>query len=715
MFNKNSKFFYSISSLIPYFLFLVVLFFKFKGLIINGKILYYGDIETYFMPTKIFIARSITGGKIPLWSQSLFIGDPFFADPQNGTYYFLNILLDYLIPNHLIINYSFLISFLLISFFSYLFLRTIGISKVSSFICALLFTYSGFILNYSYSFIATYWFIPAIFLFFEKYLKNNKNLIYVLISGLLLGFQILAGSPQISFITLIGIIIYAFFRLFLFDDGKSNNLLKALWYFLKYTVVIIFIGFLIAMVQVIPTFVLSLKSNVANVSKNFVLQGSLKPILLIENFLGFYKNSHIIFGIITSIFLILIGLSFKFKKKYNYNNNIFNSFFYSILIIFFIAFGKYSLFYNYFLIHIPFFDKFPLPSRFMIMGVFFLTILSAISLDIIIKEIQFKNLFLGNIIGIFIVLIVIINIFIMPSQFNIMTSYKNIEKTLRTNHFLLFYKSKNYAGRIYPVSGVFSFRMHLSSSLPPDIWNNSLIAQTPLYYVSLDSITGTKVFVLKDYDRIIDTARGEGLNSGLYRLFNLKYIITAKLIKNNSRKSVSLVNKYHLNKFNFYVYELNKTFRRAFLIKNVKFFKKNSTIFHKMLNSSFNPKYTGYVLGNNNHYIKYQDKSDYCKKKVLIKKWDNNLINIKTDTKNNCFLFISNTFFKGWKAYINGKSKKIYKTDYNFQGVFIKKGNNNVVLKFEPFYFYIGELICIISLGNIILLILYLHIKKTFK
>ena len=709
---KNQKLIFlnykKIFFIFPFLLFILILFFRFKKLIIGDNILYYGDIETYFIPTKIFIARSISDGKIPLWSQNLFNGYPFFADPQNGTYYPLNVILDYLIHNPLIINYVFIISVFLISIFSYLFARVIGISKYSSIIVAILFSYSGFILNFSYSFIEAYCFIPAILLVFEKYIKKNRDFKYVLISGLLFGFQILAGSPQISFITITGLLIYVVFKLFLFHNEEIINFSEYSLVFFRYIVLTVIIGFLISMIQILPTFIESLNSNVQSVSNSFVLQGSLMPTELFKNILGIRK--YLIFGIETPIFIISIILSYKFKKKGDYKN-IYNIFLILILISFLIAFGKYFPLYKYFLIHIPLFDKFPLPQRFSILAILGICVLSGISLDIILNKARSINLFFGNVLALFIIIMVIVNVFIMPSQFDATVNYKNSKRSFHSNG-LLPKKMNNY-GRVYPITGVYPFRMKLEPAYPPYIWNNSLAAMTPLYYKNISSITGTKVFVLKNYRKVADAARTQGLESKLFGLLNLRYIITGtpvpaymENIVLTSIYSRKMGNMY----FYLYLYRLKKYMQRSFLIKKVFIMSKESNIFKSMTNSGSNLEHSAYILGKNNTMISYND----CVGESVINTWKNNTIDINAMTHNNCFLFISNTFFNGWEAYDNGKPTRIYKTDYNFQGIFVKNGANKIRLEFKPLYFNIAELISMISLGNTILLLIYLNYKKHF-
>ena len=46
-----------------------------------------GDIGAYFYPHRLFLARSIQGGEVPLWNPLTFCGVPYFSEPLNSFFY----------------------------------------------------------------------------------------------------------------------------------------------------------------------------------------------------------------------------------------------------------------------------------------------------------------------------------------------------------------------------------------------------------------------------------------------------------------------------------------------------------------------------------------------------------------------------------------------------------------------------------------------------
>lgn len=69
---------------------------------------------------------------------------------------------------------------------------------------------------------------------------------------------------------------------------------------------------------------------------------------------------------------------------------------------------------------------------------------------------------------------------------------------------------------------------------------------------------------------------------------------------------------------------------------------------------------------------------------------------------------------KGWNAYIDGKIAPHFQADYLLRSMFLKKGNYDIVFKFEPNSFIIGQRISVWSSIVLLLLIAGLVIRWFF-
>ena len=67
---------------------------------------------------------------------------------------------------------------------------------------------------------------------------------------------------------------------------------------------------------------------------------------------------------------------------------------------------------------------------------------------------------------------------------------------------------------------------------------------------------------------------------------------------------------------------------------------------------------------------------------------------------------------KGWNAYVNGKMIPHFQADYLLRSMLLPKGNSDIVFKFEPKSFLIGQRISIWSSILLLLLVAGLFVKK---
>ncbi len=94
--------------------------------------------------------------------------------------------------------------------------------------------------------------------------------------------------------------------------------------------------------------------------------------------------------------------------------------------------------------------------------------------------------------------------------------------------------------------------------------------------------------------------------------------------------------------------------------------------------------------------------------KVSFEKYTPNYIKMRVDTSAPGLLVISNTYFPGWHASIDGKETKVLRTDYAFQGVFVPGGHHEVELNYMPLSFIIGLVVSLAGIAAIPCLYLFL-------
>ncbi len=96
---------------------------------------------------------------------------------------------------------------------------------------------------------------------------------------------------------------------------------------------------------------------------------------------------------------------------------------------------------------------------------------------------------------------------------------------------------------------------------------------------------------------------------------------------------------------------------------------------------------------------------------VTIEDYQPEKIKIVTTSNQNSLLVLTDNYFPGWKAYIDGKETTIYRANYTFRGIVVPLGTHTVQFRYEPVSIKIALTLCAFGSG-ILLVILFGKLKK---
>ncbi len=469
---------------------------------------------------------------------------------------------------------------------------------------------------------------------------------------------------------------------------------------------------------------------------------------------------------IIPLFLAIIG--FIFLKKQN---------FIKFLIIFSLISLTMAFGYYFFTYHIAYFlapgmQFFRAPARFLFLYIFSAVIIAGFALDFIINKNNFEQikLFLSDrrkkikifLCGIaFFLLIAALSAFFIPRNSSGMT-LENINQTLFISNifknlifflllcFGIFFIIKNYFQRplsrknfkiaiiLLAIIDIFWFGFEFNNGRynPKDIFqktqemeylgknnpykfriiNQSAMPQNaPLLY-SIRSING---YAGPAESRRYKDFIGEGgfnrtfssypkLTSSPHRLelLNACYILSDKIppYQNEKYKKIDNLNLYQ--NYNCF----NQTFiaHRAIIENNPE------TILSLIDKGDFNPlqeiileKDLKIELPNNDNMI-YNDRAE-------ITRYEPDYIEIKTDSKENGILFLSEVYYPGWEAYVDGTKTEIYQANYIFRSIALPKGEHIVKFAYNPKIFKLGLFISLAALVSTFIALLYLSLRERQK
>lgn len=195
-------------------------------------------------------------------------------------------------------------------------------------------------------------------------------------------------------------------------------------------------------------------------------------------------------------------------------------------------------------------------------------------------------------------------------------------------------------------------------------------------------------------------------SSEFLSISSTKYLVSSDPVNKNILELNSKYKKRFETKNGTVVYENTQFLPRARFVENLEVVKNTDEAKKIIWNQGFDLSSTSVVEG-------YEKEIRLDSGKVLQTDYEKtDEVNLKVNTGNESFLVLSDVYYPGWKAYIDGKETKIYKTNGAFKGILIEgSGEHNIKFVFNPTFTYNGLLISIISLSVIVICIIWQKLK----
>ena len=96
-----------------------------------------------------------------------------------------------------------------------------------------------------------------------------------------------------------------------------------------------------------------------------------------------------------------------------------------------------------------------------------------------------------------------------------------------------------------------------------------------------------------------------------------------------------------------------------------------------------------------------------------IVKEENNQLDIVADPSRPAYLVLSDTYYSGWKCFVDGNEQKIYRVNYAMRGIVLASGFHRIEFRFEPLSFKIGSTLSLISLCSLLGSVLFMNLRSS--
>ncbi len=92
--------------------------------------------------------------------------------------------------------------------------------------------------------------------------------------------------------------------------------------------------------------------------------------------------------------------------------------------------------------------------------------------------------------------------------------------------------------------------------------------------------------------------------------------------------------------------------------------------------------------------------------RVEITRYEPNYVQIQADTPSDGFLFLSDSYYPGWTALVDGAQAEIYRANYAFRAVYLAAGSHEVEFAYRPDSFRWGASISLLALAATVVMIM---------
>ncbi len=674
------------------------------------------DVLHLNLPFKNILSESLKNKKWPLWSPLLAGGFPILAEGQIGTFYIPNLVLFRFLPLITAFNLNLALSFLLAGFGTYLFLTRLRLSKTASLWGAVVFSFSGFFavhLNH-FNLIQAASLLPLLYWAYLS-LLGKPSLKYSVLGAFILSQQFFTGHFYIVFISLIGLVIIQVFLIIL---GWRKNFRTI---FLKYSIYVflsLVISFLFSAIQFSPTWELwQLSSRQTGLDFNTItaypypfkhLATFIKPYLFGNPAIGTYPPYNSEWGIfwentaymgVITIFLVI--LSFIFIK-----DRIVKTAFILLFISLLLILGKNSPLY--FIFSLFPFTLFRVPSKYLLLSVFSITLLSSYIIDKIFTIPDFIPKKIRILFRYFLVLLFFL--LFITDEFSFSYKYPPISDAVNwtTKPEILKYISKSDS-KILSIGSTSSWNDVFLKEGWKDI-TPFIFLRNGLYpnYSSLFDITNmqintggliprrlsaladfTKDFAVDEKNKI---ATPSSFAKNIMAASSVDYVVSPYTISSDSLVKAGTLNSDQSSIGPFHVYQLKEK-RSRFYIATVS--QKVKTIEDIYKSYSENNKSYQKVLVEKDDLL-VNNRTGSTDKVTVIQSSDTN-IDLETVSGENNLLVTSDTYYPGWKASVDHKPIEINLVNLTQKGIKLPKGAHTVKMEYKPQSFETGKTISFVS------------------
>lgn len=699
-----------------------------------------GDLVSFIYPRYVFAADAVRHGSFPLWDPYLYAGQPYLADVQSGILYPINLIAFVLARSfdYRKLEYLAILHYALAGIFAYFWARQLRIGRFGALVAGIVWETSGFLVAHlgHYNLLAAAVWVPLVLGFLQPALEGG-SIAWVAAAAASLAVAVFAGHTQIS--------LYTGLLLFLYVLGFA----AARRYWLAPLRSLILLGgwsVLLTFVQLLPSYQLTQQSVRAEISYSDATAFALLPqkliLFLVPHFYGrapdaywgppSLTENYLYIGILP---LVLAGLALLCVR--DWRPRLLAAL---VGLGLFLSFADWAPLHGWMFALVPGFDKVRAPGRFLLYVDLGIAMLAGLGADLLTRPLASRRralfrLYLGGwsllALGLIVVAAPLVYLKLFLNQSQAVALVQQIQTATSSFALALVFVLASVAilaaYRYRWLNRTLLLAAVVALIVVDLVGNNAVINPTPndptagfshpavvsflqqnLGAARIDTVTGVEdvwqpdssaLYRLRSLWGLYDPLtlsdyywfwkiHVPGRSSALYDLLGAKYLLAHKnvVLDWNKFKLVSS-NDPRIN-----VYQDTTALPRAFFVGKGIAAASHDAALAAVKDKAFDPRVSVVVEG-----AAVAEAQAFGPIPARITVDGPNRVVVKVDAPRAGYLVLSDVYYGGWSATVDGRPARLLRADWAFRAVPLAAGQHEIVFRFLPRTLIVAGLVSLLA------------------
>jgi hypothetical protein len=698
-----------------------------------------GDLVSFLWPMYCFSARSLQRGEVPLWNPHLYSGAPFVADNQSSVFYPINLLAFALFgePSYKVMEGLVVFHIWLAGANMFILLQGLGLKRPAAVFGGVAFALSDLFITHigNLNLNATMAWAPLLLLLTHRALtgENGRAISWAAGAGAVLGIAALAGHGQMLLLMGLALAGYVAYRLIIeglsskWRSTSAKQQWKRLLTVCLLAILIVMIGIGGAALTLLPAREMTEHTGRSRLPYDEATVYSLPPKALTglltpdfygrsaTGFWGDWDRVEVGYTGVATLVLAAAGTYHWIKTRQRFPGGFF------LLLIaggLALAMGKHTPLYRLLYRYVPVFDQVRVPARLIVLADFGLAALAAYGLDQLLRKPSRAATWIG--LGAVAAGAILLAPglhqakAVPPERVTQATTSIVIAAILLASSGVMVWLVRRHRWVAWLLVGLLATDLiYLGSMLEIEPNDPTLgfqhedvvdfLRQDANLY-RIESISGAwqpdaalthglydiggvfNPLGLAPYHAYLAVAKGER-GAPLYNLLGAKYVLAPK---DKAPGGERLVSVYTENP-QIDIYLNTTSLPMALLVHEAKVVESHTAAWEALF-ESFDPTQT--VILEKSQAVRLNPEGEQPSEPsggtIEFVRYESNEIVLAVETPANGWLVLSEVYYPGWRATVDGQAVKVLRADYTFRAVALSPGEHIVKMTFAPWTWRVG-------------------------